>query len=49
MVYNLRITDLPLSERPRERLLELGSRNLSTAEANRSSRHPGGLSYAAEI
>ena len=32
MTYNLRITDLPLSERPRERLLELGARNLSTAE-----------------
>ena len=32
MVYNLRIADLPLSERPRERLLELGARNLSTTE-----------------
>ncbi|WP_330203269.1 RadC family protein [Cyanobacterium sp. Dongsha4] len=32
MVYNLRIADLPLSERPRERLLELGARNLSSAE-----------------
>lgn len=32
MVYNLRIADLPVSERPRERLLELGARNLSTAE-----------------
>lgn len=32
MVYNLRIIDLPVSERPRERLLELGARNLSTAE-----------------
>ena len=32
MVYNLRIADLPLSERPRERLLELGAKHLSTAE-----------------
>ena len=32
MTYNLRITDLPLSERPRERLLDLGPKNLSTAE-----------------
>jgi DNA repair protein RadC len=32
MTYNLRIADLPLSERPRERLLELGARNLATAE-----------------
>ncbi len=32
MVYNLRIADLPESERPRERLLELGARNLSSAE-----------------
>ncbi|MDY6784564.1 MAG: DNA repair protein RadC [Cyanobacteriota bacterium] len=32
MTYHLRITDLPLSERPRERLLELGARNLATAE-----------------
>lgn len=32
MVYNLRIADLPVSERPRERLLELGAKNLSTAE-----------------
>lgn len=32
MTYNLRIADLPLSERPRERLLELGAKNLATAE-----------------
>lgn len=32
MVYNLIIADLPLSERPRERLMELGARNLSSAE-----------------
>ncbi|MGI0479185.1 RadC family protein [Geminocystis sp. CENA526] len=32
MVYNLRIADLPLSERPRERLLELGAKNLTPAE-----------------
>jgi DNA repair protein RadC len=32
MVYNLRITDLPLSERPRERLLSFGAKNLATAE-----------------
>ncbi len=32
MVYNVRIADLPVSERPRERLLELGAKNLSTAE-----------------
>lgn len=32
MVYNLRIADLPVNERPRERLLELGAKNLSTAE-----------------
>lgn len=32
MTYNLRITDLPLSERPRERLMSLGAKNLSTAE-----------------
>jgi DNA repair protein RadC len=32
MVYNLRIADLPLSERPRERLLSIGSKNLSNAE-----------------
>lgn len=32
MTYNLRIADLPFSERPRERLLEQGAKNLSTAE-----------------
>lgn len=32
MVYNLRIADLPLSERPRERLLTIGPKSLSNAE-----------------
>ncbi len=32
MTYNLRIADLPLSERPRERLLAVGAKNLSNAE-----------------
>jgi len=32
MTYNLRIADLPLSERPRERLLEIGAKHLATAE-----------------
>ncbi len=32
MTYSLRIADIPLSERPRERLLELGAKNLTTAE-----------------
>ncbi len=32
MVYSLRIADIPLSERPRERLLHLGAKNLATAE-----------------
>jgi DNA repair protein RadC len=32
MVYSLRIADLPTTERPRERLLSLGSKHLSTAE-----------------
>ncbi|MDJ1181803.1 RadC family protein [Roseofilum casamattae] len=32
MTYNLRIVDLPESERPRERLIELGAHRLSTAE-----------------
>ena len=32
MVYNLRIADLPESERPRERLLSIGANNLSNAE-----------------
>ncbi|MBF1999834.1 MAG: DNA repair protein RadC [Synechococcales cyanobacterium M58_A2018_015] len=32
MTYNLRIIDLPSTERPRERLLSHGARSLSTAE-----------------
>ena len=32
MTYSLRIADLPTNERPRERLLSLGAKNLSTAE-----------------
>ncbi len=32
MTYCLRIADIPTSERPRERLLALGAKNLSTAE-----------------
>ena len=32
MTYSLRIADIPSSERPRERLLALGAKNLSTAE-----------------
>jgi DNA repair protein RadC len=32
MTYNLRIADLPISERPRERLLAVGAKNLSNAE-----------------
>jgi DNA repair protein RadC len=32
MTYNLRIADLPESERPRERLMAQGSKSLSTAE-----------------
>lgn len=32
MAYNLRIADLPLSERPRERLLAVGAKNLSNTE-----------------
>lgn len=32
MVYNLRIADLPISERPRERLLSIGVTSLSNAE-----------------
>jgi DNA repair protein RadC len=32
MTYSLRIADLPITERPRERLLSLGSKHLSTAE-----------------
>jgi DNA repair protein RadC len=32
MTYSLRIADIPLSERPRERLMALGAKNLATAE-----------------
>ena len=32
MSYSLRIADIPISERPRERLLALGARNLTSAE-----------------
>ncbi|MGK7932785.1 MAG: DNA repair protein RadC [Microcystaceae cyanobacterium] len=32
MTYSLRIADIPSNERPRERLLELGAKQLSTAE-----------------
>ena len=32
MTYSLRIADLPLSERPRERLLSHGAKHLTTAE-----------------
>lgn len=32
MTYNLRIADIPTSERPRERLLGIGAKNLATAE-----------------
>jgi len=32
MTYSLRIADIPTSERPRERLLALGAKNLTTAE-----------------
>lgn len=32
MSYNIRIADLPLTERPRERLLSLGAKSLSNAE-----------------
>lgn len=32
MTYSLRIADIPTSERPRERLLSLGAKTLSTAE-----------------
>ncbi len=32
MTYSLRIADIPTSERPRERLLDLGAKNLTTAE-----------------
>lgn len=32
MVYSLRIADLPTSERPREKLLSIGAKNISNAE-----------------
>ncbi len=32
MTYRLRITDLPVSERPRERLMAVGAKNLSETE-----------------
>ena len=32
MTYSLRIADIPISERPRERLLALGAKNLAAAE-----------------
>ncbi len=32
MTYSLRIADIPTSERPRERLIALGARNLTSAE-----------------
>lgn len=32
MSYSLRIADLPITERPRERLLQMGAKNLTTAE-----------------
>lgn len=32
MTYTLRVTDLPTSERPRERLMSQGAKNLATAE-----------------
>ncbi|ELR97926.1 DNA repair protein RadC [Gloeocapsa sp. PCC 73106] len=32
MVYNLRIADIPTNERPRERLLNVGAKSLSSAE-----------------
>lgn len=32
MTYSVRIADLPSSERPRERLLAIGAKNLATAE-----------------
>lgn len=32
MTYSLRIADLPISERPRERLMALGAKHLTTAE-----------------
>jgi DNA repair protein RadC len=32
MTYHVRVLDMPSSERPRERLLSYGPKNLSTAE-----------------
>lgn len=32
MTYSLRVADIPASERPRERLLAMGAKNLATAE-----------------
>ena len=32
MTYSLRIADIPISERPRERLMALGAKNITTAE-----------------
>src|SRR5512139_2849548 len=32
MTYSLRVADLPISERPRERLMAHGAKSLSTAE-----------------
>ncbi|HAG82501.1 MAG TPA: hypothetical protein DCL61_15395, partial [Cyanobacteria bacterium UBA12227] len=32
MTYSLRIADIPASERPRERLMSQGAKNLATAE-----------------
>lgn len=32
MTYSLRVADIPASERPRERLLAMGAKNLGTAE-----------------
>ena len=32
MNYSLRIADLPTTERPRERLLQIGAKHLGTAE-----------------
>ena len=32
MTYSLRIADLPVSERPRERLMAVGAKNLTEAE-----------------
>ncbi|MGB5770101.1 MAG: UPF0758 domain-containing protein, partial [Crocosphaera sp.] len=32
MTYSLRIADIPSSERPRERLISVGAKNVATAE-----------------